>query len=101
MCEALECIPDGQSCAFGDQCCSGVCVPDPRTGELVCNPDCSANELSCTTNSDCCGGYCNPETMACAPPPGDCIPALGPCMVDADCCDGLMCIDGICSINPM
>ena len=51
------CVPQGQACAFGDNCCSGVCAPGPG-GNLVCAAGCLAPGAACTTTSDCCGGSC-------------------------------------------
>ena len=52
------CLPPGQACAFGDNCCSGVCAPGPG-GALVCAAACLAGGASCTTDTDCCGGSCS------------------------------------------
>lgn len=61
-----ECLPAGESCSLGAQCCSGICAED-ADGNLVCDPEdsCRADGESCTAHSDCCGGYCDSQTLTC------------------------------------
>jgi hypothetical protein len=86
------CLADGEGCAFGDTCCSGVCTPD-ATGTLVCGTSCIADGFACTTDADCCGNCCMGGLCAtgscggCEPP---LVPLGGPCTADADCCDPTM-----------
>ena len=53
------CLPNGQTCTSGDQCCNGYCEPGGADGGLICtstppNTTCSAVGDKCTTASDCC-----------------------------------------------
>jgi hypothetical protein len=64
------CHKDGQSCATGDECCTGYCEPVGDGGSLQCTsqvPMCSSLYEKCMKDSDCCGaaegiscinGYC-------------------------------------------
>jgi hypothetical protein len=63
--DTTQCIADQQPCAFGDQCCSGICAPEPVTGDLICSPQCLELNIACTTNRDCCSGFCDPSTLTC------------------------------------
>lgn len=91
------CLPDGESCTFGDTCCSGVCAPDSG-GNLVCNPGgCVDTGGGCTADSDCCGGCCADDgagnltcTLDCM---GECtLGQLGEfCSATTPCCPGLNC----------
>jgi hypothetical protein len=64
-CEPFECIGDGETCNFSDQCCSGICAPD-ENGDLVCSPGCIPIAGDCTADGDCCdGAYCDTQTLTC------------------------------------
>ena len=88
------CLPDGEVCATGSTCCSGICVPDTM-GVLRCGSMCLADGDTCTTDADCCGcgcvsdgmgsQVCTSDTTLCAP----CTDAqLGEfCSADSDCCN--------------
>ena len=81
------CIPDGEACAFSDECCCELCVPDPTTGDLTCCPgdiDCVPEGGACMSDLDCCGYNC--EDGICGPPDRSCVPLGGPCETDEDCC---------------
>jgi hypothetical protein len=89
------CLANGQGCAFGENCCSGVCAPDGG-GNLVCNPGCVATGGSCTTSADCCTGCCQHNgagSLACTTECAGCtLGQLGePCGATAPCCPGLTC----------
>ncbi len=95
--ENICCLPDGESCAFGDTCCSGVCAPD-SSGNLVCNPGgCVLTGNQCTTDSDCCEGCCMDDgtgTLTCTTEcMGECtLGQLGEfCSATSPCCPGLTC----------
>jgi hypothetical protein len=67
------CLPDGQSCMSGDQCCGGYCEPIDG-GPLVC-------------------GHMMPGSM--------CSMTQEKCMTSTDCCDPKeKCIDGFCAMTP-
>ncbi len=51
------CKGDGSDCDTGDECCSGFCQADPKTGKLSCGKkqnQCSQEFDKCTTDADCC-----------------------------------------------
>ncbi|MBN1612409.1 MAG: hypothetical protein JW940_37610 [Polyangiaceae bacterium] len=80
-----ECVPDGQSCAFGDECCSGLCLPD-QDRNLVCGPACVPTDGACTADGDCCDGLC--MDGQCTPRLLECVPLGVACRLDAGCCSG-------------
>jgi len=80
-----ECLDDGQPCAFGDECCSGLCLPD-QDGNLVCGPTCVPTDGACTADRDCCDGAC--VDGRCTPSLLECVPLGAGCNSDADCCSG-------------
>ncbi|MBI5501167.1 MAG: putative metal-binding motif-containing protein [Deltaproteobacteria bacterium] len=91
------CLPEGDICHFGDECCSGVCSLQPD-GTYRCGGACIALGGTCTADADCCtpnicrGGTCQPPDAACSP--------LGtPCLLSTECCSGF-CFDGFCAIDP-
>lgn len=68
----------------------GFWVVDP------CKPD----GTSCETGDECCGGYCQPAPdggLQCTPNKPPCASEYDKCTVDADCCAGLVCINGRCA----
>ena len=97
---ADECKGDNERCKKHEQCCSGVCVPNPTAGStsksdsVCCTPE--SNELTCV--SQCgktvvngCGqsiecGHCADEICA---EDADCN--------SADCCEGSCCTDDVSS----
>jgi hypothetical protein len=92
-----ECIPTAGECSFSDECCDGVCAPDPNTGTLVCNPGCIPEDDQCTTDADCCSGNCNLEGI-CGPDEDPCVPLGGACVLPEDCCDPTyLCENGTCA----
>jgi hypothetical protein len=80
-----ECLPGDSACAFGGECCSGVCTPDAG-GDLVCT-SCVPLQGACTADPDCCDGLCIGGT--CEPNYNDCEPIGGDCTQDADCCSNI------------
>jgi hypothetical protein len=88
------CLADGQLCAFGDVCCSGVCTP-AMDGMLRCGAmSCVMSGGNCTTDGDCCAGNCCRDNGAgvlqCTTSCGTActLGQLGdPCTADADCCN--------------
>jgi hypothetical protein len=96
--EGTECLADGAACAFGEQCCSGLCAPDP-TGALVCGVGCVADGQACTDSAACCGGLCNAQGL-CGPEQG-CLANGEVCTQNAECCS-LFCdpVTGLCADLP-
>ncbi len=94
-----ECIEDGESCSFSDECCGGFCLPD-ENGDLVCTAACiPIGEGVCTADSDCCdGGVCGPGGV-CTPNTAPCIPLGGYCDAPADCCS-IYCENHVCIPMP-
>jgi hypothetical protein len=99
------CLSQGESCAFGDVCCCGVCAPD-EAGNLVCCPpppmsSCTPDGDACAEDGDCCSGDCGVDAttgdMVCSPT--TCGPDGGSCTVDGDCCMGLCCRDNTCTTD--
>ena len=93
------CLANGQGCAFGEICCSGVCAPDGG-GNLVCNPGCVTTGGSCTTSADCCTGCCQGNGaggLACTTDCAGCtLGQLGEsCGATAPCCPGLTCAGAV------
>jgi len=80
-----ECLDDGEPCAFGDECCNGVCSPDAN-GDLVCG-SCVPLQAACTSDYDCCEGIC--DNGSCVPNYYDCTPIGQACTEDEDCCTGI------------
>jgi len=75
------CLSDGEECAFGDVCCSGICTPDPADGVLRCGAMCIPDGRSCTTAADCCGCGCvsnGSGGQVCTNDPAECGPCTGP-----------------------
>jgi hypothetical protein len=76
------CLPDGQSCMTGTDCCNGYCdgSEDGGAGDagLVCGqatPGCSQDGNKCTQTSDCCnaptGTTCINQVCSVPPPKPD------------------------------
>jgi hypothetical protein len=88
------CLANGQFCAFGDVCCSGLCAPDPG-GNLGCASACVAAGVACTTSADCCAGCCLDGLLGrvCTSDCDGCtLGQLGEaCSGAAPCCPGLTC----------
>lgn len=89
------CLSAGQSCAFGDTCCSGICAPDAG-GNLVCRDAPVPTGGACTTSADCEGGCCEKNSLgalACSAECGGCTQGqLGEvCSESSPCCPGLSC----------
>ncbi|NMC71006.1 MAG: hypothetical protein GYA57_13210 [Myxococcales bacterium] len=89
-----DCLPEGDLCHFGDECCSGVCTLWPD-GFYRCGATCVPNGGPCTSDFDCCEGVC--RDGVCAPPDSSCLPLGEPCTLPEDCCSGF-CVGGYCSI---
>ena len=86
------CLPDGEQCSIGSQCCNGVCSPGEVNGmsSLVCGGgtmSCLENGTTCTASADCCSGYCDPNTNTCGTNSSGCSPLGGSCQEASDCCD--------------
>jgi hypothetical protein len=65
---------------------------------------CQANGKSCQTGDQCCSGYCTDNgqgALQCGTKPAGCVPEYGKCVLDGDCCGGLICIGGRCSVSPI
>ena len=54
-----RCVPDGDGCESGINCCSGVCTPENVCGQRAPNV-CARREERCETTADCCEStdYC-------------------------------------------
>ena len=92
----LCCLNDGDSCSFGDVCCSGICAPDPNNNnELRCGSQCIADGQPCTADADCCGCACISDGaggQVCTSDPTECSACTGAqlgelCQQDSDCCN--------------
>jgi len=93
----LECLDDGVECAFGDECCCGLCAIDPIGPETCeCDIPCIPLGGSCAADVDCCSGTC--IDGICDDPDTGCQPLGGACDAPSDCCSGV-CFNGFCSIN--
>ena len=89
------CLSAGQSCAFGDTCCSGVCAPGPG-GALVCQSAPVATDGACTTSADCATGCCRKNPLGALTCTNECATCtagqLGEsCSESSPCCPGLSC----------
>ena len=80
-----SCLPDGDPCQFGDECCGGLCLPD-SDGQLVCGSQCVVLDGPCRANGDCCDGLCINQT--CRPDTIGCTPLGQACESDDECCAG-------------
>ena len=81
-----NCVVEGGTCAFADECCEGLCIPDAN-GNLVCSPLCVQLGDACTADGDCCDGLC--VGGSCVPDFNDCVPIGGSCTLGSDCCSGI------------
>jgi hypothetical protein len=90
------CRSDGSECAFGDECCGGICLPD-QTGALRCGSQCVSTGGSCTASADCCNGPC--VLGRCVPNEQACIPLGQGCSTSTECCSQLCSLSGTCSIE--
>ncbi|HEU4383216.1 MAG TPA: hypothetical protein VFR85_06885 [Anaeromyxobacteraceae bacterium] len=85
------CIPAGEQCQFGDQCCDdNPCVPD-GSGVLRCTaPTCTPLGSPCTATSTCCEGTCRLlegiGPVCALPPPGTCTANGQGCSSGSQCC---------------
>jgi hypothetical protein len=94
----IECLDDGEPCAFSDECCNGFCLPD-ENGDLFCGSTCVPLGGECTTHADCCADQdliCTDGT--CQPNPYGCVPIGGECENSNDCCAG-DCLNGVCIVT--
>lgn len=108
----LTCAPVGDSrCSACGPCAQGtVCMVSNSTCEAA---ECSSDEQCVTLNSHITDDSGNPYEWSCsegvcamagaetpdADSSGDCVASMGSCtgmMVQAECCDGLTCMGGIC-----
>jgi hypothetical protein len=106
-CADCECTPTGGECLTPDDCCGGICAPDPNDGgKLKCNPggesdggtpQCTGVGGTCFSNAECCQGLCGGvgEFKSCQDSPCKSIGAL--CADTGECCGGLACTNGVCS----
>jgi hypothetical protein len=90
---STTCRANGSTCAFGDQCCGGICTFDSM-GVLRCGSSCIADGNGCTANGDCCSGNCNDGT--CSPAIVSCGPITATCTLNTDCCSN-NCVAGHCN----
>jgi hypothetical protein len=93
------CVPTGGECQTPEDCCGGVCGPDPNDGnKLKCNPpvsECVNDGEGCFSNADCCSGLCSGgEFPTCQPSP---CKSIGATCTGTECCMGLTCQNGFCS----
>lgn len=118
----------GKDCATSADCCGLPCLPnaDPNGSPFVCGTTCVARGGSCTTDADCCAGL--PCELSSGSTSGVCgtvdqvdggvpeggVPEGGPadagtdgptcslygqeCAGAADCCNGVPCTNGRCTI---
>ena len=93
-----QCLDDGETCTFADECCGGFCLPD-ADGDLFCGSTCVPLGDTCTTSADCCsdmvceGGVCEPNAFGC-------LPIGDPCTEHNECCSGA-CINDCCQEPPV
>jgi hypothetical protein len=90
-----NCAPEGRTCTFGSDCCSGHCVHDPKLGR-VCKTagaswTCKPEGTSCTFGRDCCSKTCvnDPRLGKVCKPDGaswTCAPQGRACTFGSDCC---------------
>lgn len=94
----LTCIPNGLSCQFQSQCCSGICNhPENSSGSYQCLSCITTSNqyASCSANPQCCGGLCNlgqgtdsfQRCVSCLPENGIACSGTG----QGNCCSGLLC----------
>jgi len=88
------CFTDGADCTFGDECCSGICLPDEQ-GNLTCSGACSPLGSICTTNGDCCDAALCID-FVCMPNVNECTPLGASCEDAAECCSGICYESGVC-----
>ncbi len=91
------CLPGGEICHFGDECCSNVCTLWPD-GSYRCGTTCVPEGGGCTADGDCCAPNVCRDGL-CGPPDTSCVPIGGACTVAADCCS-LYCLAGRCAVRP-
>lgn len=114
-----DCVPTDGECLTPDDCCGGICAPDPNDGgKLKCNPGtsgtggaggsigtggaggapmCLGVGEGCSSNADCCSGLRGGgEFPTCDDSPCKSIGAF--CATSSECCAGLSCVDSACSL---
>lgn len=110
------CLPAGEVCggsAYGNS--YNCCPSGPDGGEALCLPtdigitrcwgqgtedECIPDGEPCEFSDECCGGFCLPDdegNLVCGT---QCVEQGGACTTHADCCDDLVCEDGVCTDNP-
>lgn len=120
---SVFCSPFGQTCATGQDCCSGLCDPASSTCAAAINT-CTAVGGACTSSTECCSlvcsagrcgaGTCTADNQACVDSAaccsGDCVAGLcqalttacrtagNPCTDHGQCCSQL-CQDGTCKLG--
>jgi hypothetical protein len=92
------CYAIGHSCAFADECCNHLCLPDPNSSTgFSCGTACiPLNQGTCTTDTDCCSGVC--QSGICKYSGTSCVPLGGSCQLTAQCCQG-SCYLGTCTFG--
>jgi hypothetical protein len=93
------CYSAGAACSLGDECCSGICLPDPSsTTGFSCGATCiPLGAGTCTTDADCCtGGLC--QSGICQSGGSSCVALGGDCSSTAQCCAG-SCASGTCQFQ--
>jgi hypothetical protein len=91
------CYQNGQACHFGQECCSGLCLPDASSSTgFSCGTKCVAiGSGTCTSDADCCtGGLC--QAGICVQSGQSCSSLGGMCTTSADCCVG-GCLNNACA----
>lgn len=81
LCSMGECLPDGQFCAFDDQCCSTKC--DPLTGFCIQRCGVAGDLCDPGSNDQCC-----PNNAFCSDMGTCCSLDTAPCIDDWECCSG-------------
>jgi hypothetical protein len=84
------CKPFGQTCASGQDCCSGLCDPTSNTCAASINK-CTTTGSACTTSTECCSLMCSAGRCSA----GTCTSDNQACTDSASCCSG-NCVGGAC-----
>ncbi len=83
-CGRIECVPVGQACEHGGECCSENC-----DGNGLCSVICLEDDSACTKPEDCCSKQCD-DSGHCS-----CEAVGGMCDTPEECCSEV-CNEGVC-----